>query len=102
MAESLDEQQQKKKLQDAALVPVKDQVHIPMSNLRIALERFNQICLIGKASGYDRPRLPMLQLLWGMATGNNVDFAELIWEEFKHQIETRRNHKQKQNYMPYP
>ncbi|GJW83438.1 putative reverse transcriptase domain-containing protein [Tanacetum coccineum] len=52
-------------------------------------------CFIGKASGYDRPRLPMLQLLCAMATGSNVDFSELIWEEFKHQIKTQRNHKQK-------
>nr|GEZ67967.1 hypothetical protein [Tanacetum cinerariifolium] len=42
-----------------------------------------------KSSGHDRPRLLMLQLLWGMVTGSNVDFAKLIWDEFKHQIETR-------------
>ncbi|GJR27978.1 hypothetical protein Tco_1104210 [Tanacetum coccineum] len=48
------------------------------------------MCLTGKSSGHDRPRLPMLQLLWGMVTGSNVDFAKLIWDELKNQIKTRR------------
>ncbi|GJU59443.1 retrovirus-related pol polyprotein from transposon TNT 1-94 [Tanacetum coccineum] len=28
---------------------------------------------LGKATTYDRPRLPMLQILWGIVTGNNLD-----------------------------
>ncbi|GKC02044.1 hypothetical protein Tco_0993654 [Tanacetum coccineum] len=47
-------------------------------------------CLTGKATAYDRPRLPMLQVLWGMVIGENVDFAELIWEDFKFQIDSRK------------
>ncbi|GJS99983.1 hypothetical protein Tco_0821153 [Tanacetum coccineum] len=43
---------------------------------------------LGKATMYDRPSLLMLQSLWGIVTGNNVDFAELIWEDFKYQIES--------------
>nr|GEX96466.1 putative ribonuclease H-like domain-containing protein [Tanacetum cinerariifolium] len=43
-----------------------------------------------KATAYDRLRIPMLQLLWGMVTSNNIDFAEIIWEEFKYQIESRK------------
>ncbi|GKA60091.1 hypothetical protein Tco_0759404 [Tanacetum coccineum] len=39
MVESLDEQQHQQKLQDAALVLIKDQVQIPMGNLRITLEK---------------------------------------------------------------
>ncbi|GJW45886.1 hypothetical protein Tco_0077532 [Tanacetum coccineum] len=39
-------------------------------------------CLTGKATTYDQPRLPMLQILYGMVIGENVDFAELIWEDF--------------------
>ncbi|GJQ94902.1 hypothetical protein Tco_0006041 [Tanacetum coccineum] len=57
-------------------------------------------CLTGKAT-YDRPRLPMLQLPWGMVTDNNVDFANFIWEEFDYQIESRKVSKQKQELIPY-
>ncbi|GKC02141.1 retrovirus-related pol polyprotein from transposon TNT 1-94 [Tanacetum coccineum] len=32
-------------------------------------------CLTGKAFGFDRPRLALLQILWGMVTMLNVDFA---------------------------
>ncbi|GKE10252.1 hypothetical protein Tco_1413803 [Tanacetum coccineum] len=28
------------------------------------------------------PRHPVIQMLWGVVTGTNVDYAELIWEEF--------------------
>ncbi|GJZ33877.1 hypothetical protein Tco_0579313 [Tanacetum coccineum] len=58
-------------------------------------------CLIGKATTHDRLRLPMLQLLWGMVTDSNVDCADLIWEEFKYQIQSRRVSRQKQELMPF-
>ncbi|GJT76446.1 hypothetical protein Tco_1043171 [Tanacetum coccineum] len=51
-------------------------------------------CLTGKATAYDHPRLPMLSFIWGILTGNNVDF-ELILEDFKYQIESRKTSKQK-------
>ncbi|GJS55405.1 retrovirus-related pol polyprotein from transposon TNT 1-94 [Tanacetum coccineum] len=35
-----------------------------------------------KTSGSDKPRHPVLQMLWGIVTQTNVDHAELIWEEF--------------------
>ncbi|GJR20495.1 retrovirus-related pol polyprotein from transposon TNT 1-94 [Tanacetum coccineum] len=38
--------------------------------------------LTGKTSGGDRPRHLVLQMLWGIVTRTNVDYAELIWEEF--------------------
>ncbi|GJS14360.1 putative reverse transcriptase domain-containing protein [Tanacetum coccineum] len=37
---------------------------------------------IGKTSGGDKPRHPVLQMLWGVVTGTNVNYGELIWEEF--------------------
>ncbi|GJX52297.1 hypothetical protein Tco_0280666 [Tanacetum coccineum] len=43
----------------------------------------------------------MLQLLWEMVTGSNINFADLMWEEFKYQIESRRVSKQKQERMPF-
>ncbi|GJV71325.1 hypothetical protein Tco_1491320 [Tanacetum coccineum] len=45
-------------------------------------------CLTGKTSGSDKPRHPVLQILWGIVTQTNVDHAELIWEEFTQGIQT--------------
>ncbi|GKA55999.1 hypothetical protein Tco_0755071, partial [Tanacetum coccineum] len=45
-------------------------------------------CLTGKTSGFDRPRYPVLQMLWGIITSTNVDYAELMWEEFVQAIQT--------------
>ncbi|GJZ42381.1 hypothetical protein Tco_0589267 [Tanacetum coccineum] len=38
--------------------------------------------LIGKTAGYDRPRHPVLQILWGIIHRSNIAYAERIWEEF--------------------
>ncbi|GJW21296.1 hypothetical protein Tco_0031918 [Tanacetum coccineum] len=54
---------------------------------RAILSMTNQ-CLTGKTSGYDRPRYSVLQMLWGIITRTNVDYAELIWEEFVQAIQT--------------
>ncbi|GKC32214.1 hypothetical protein Tco_1039508 [Tanacetum coccineum] len=35
----------------------------------------------GKTSGNDKPRHPILQILWGIVTRTNVDYVELLWEE---------------------
>ncbi|GKC03589.1 hypothetical protein Tco_0995199 [Tanacetum coccineum] len=35
-------------------------------------------CLTGKTSGNDKSRHPVLQMLWGIVTRSNVDFAELL------------------------
>ncbi|GJR06682.1 hypothetical protein Tco_0529666 [Tanacetum coccineum] len=40
------------------------------------------LCLMGKTSGFERPRAPVLQILWGVVNGANIDYAERIWEEF--------------------
>ncbi|GJU23010.1 putative nucleotidyltransferase, ribonuclease H [Tanacetum coccineum] len=54
---------------------------------RAILSLLNQ-CLTGKTSGSDKPRHPVLQMLWGIVTQTNVDHAELIWEEFTQGIQT--------------
>ncbi|GJX82480.1 retrovirus-related pol polyprotein from transposon TNT 1-94 [Tanacetum coccineum] len=54
---------------------------------RAILSMINQ-CLTGKTSGHDRPRYPVLQMLWGIITSSNVDYAELMWEEFVQTIQT--------------
>ncbi|GJW18006.1 hypothetical protein Tco_0025442 [Tanacetum coccineum] len=54
---------------------------------RAILSMINQ-CLTGKTSGYDRPRYPVLQMLWGIITSTNVDYAKLMSEEFVQAIQT--------------
>ncbi|GKC54869.1 hypothetical protein Tco_1077614, partial [Tanacetum coccineum] len=54
---------------------------------RTILSMMNQ-CLTGKTSGSDRPRNPVLQILWGVVLGTNIDYAELFWEEFFQAIKT--------------
>ncbi|GKB00282.1 hypothetical protein Tco_0828275, partial [Tanacetum coccineum] len=44
---------------------------------RAILSLLNQ-CLTGKTSGSDKPRHPVLQMLWGIVTQHKVDHAELI------------------------
>ncbi|GKA32194.1 retrovirus-related pol polyprotein from transposon TNT 1-94 [Tanacetum coccineum] len=41
----------------------------------------------------DKPRHPVLQMLWGIVTQSNVDHAELLWEEFTQGIQTFFSHK---------
>ncbi|GKC95761.1 hypothetical protein Tco_1161203, partial [Tanacetum coccineum] len=47
---------------------------------RAILTLINQ-CLTGKTSGSDKPRHPVLQMLWGIITQTNVDHAELLCED---------------------
>nr|GEX18143.1 monodehydroascorbate reductase [Tanacetum cinerariifolium] len=54
---------------------------------RVILSMINQ-CLTGKTSRYDRPRYPVLSMLWGIITRTNVDYAKLMWEEFIQVIQT--------------
>ncbi|GJQ90420.1 hypothetical protein Tco_0001559 [Tanacetum coccineum] len=54
---------------------------------RAILLMINQ-CLTGKTYGFDRPRYPVFQVLWGIITSTNVNYAELIWEEFVQAIQT--------------
>ncbi|GJX04525.1 hypothetical protein Tco_0190441 [Tanacetum coccineum] len=48
-------------------------------------EHVMDFCLTGKTSGNDKPRHPVLQMLWGIVTRTNVDYAEL----FEHNIHKR-------------
>ncbi|GKE72395.1 hypothetical protein Tco_1534436, partial [Tanacetum coccineum] len=59
---------------------------------RVILSLINQ-CLTGKTSGSDKPRHPVLQMLWGIITKTNTDHAELLWEEFTQGIQTFFSHK---------
>nr|GEZ35293.1 copia protein [Tanacetum cinerariifolium] len=39
-------------------------------------------------SGFERPRAPVLQILWGIVKRAHIDYAERIWEEFTQSIHT--------------
>nr|GEU81597.1 retrovirus-related Pol polyprotein from transposon TNT 1-94 [Tanacetum cinerariifolium] len=55
---------------------------------------------IKQALRFDRPRLAMLQVLWSMVTNINVDYAYLIWEDIKFQINLRQvSAKKKESYL---
>ncbi|GKE25047.1 monodehydroascorbate reductase, partial [Tanacetum coccineum] len=42
----------------------------------------------GKTSGFERPRAPVLQILWGVVNRAHIDYAERMWEEFTQSIHT--------------
>ncbi|GKD57921.1 hypothetical protein Tco_1291308 [Tanacetum coccineum] len=79
---------------------------------RAILSMINQ-CLTCKTSRHDRPRYPVLQMLWGIITSTNVDYAELIWEEFVQAVQTfltdkanlgsptKKGRKDKPHVIPY-
>nr|GFA73885.1 hypothetical protein [Tanacetum cinerariifolium] len=53
-----------------------------------ALLTIINLCLTRKTSEFERPRAPVLQILWGIVTRTNIDYAERIWEEFTQSIHT--------------
>nr|GEV77035.1 retrovirus-related Pol polyprotein from transposon TNT 1-94 [Tanacetum cinerariifolium] len=59
---------------------------------RAMLALINQ-CLTDKTSGSDKPRHPVLQMMWGIVTRLNVNYAELLWEEFVQGIQTFFSHR---------
>nr|GEU74574.1 hypothetical protein [Tanacetum cinerariifolium] len=46
------------------------------------------LCLTRNIVGFERPRAPVLQILWGIVKRANIDYAERIWEEFTQSIHT--------------
>nr|GEY78435.1 monodehydroascorbate reductase [Tanacetum cinerariifolium] len=53
-----------------------------------ALTTIINLCLTGKTSGFERPRAPVLQILRGIVTQSNINYAKRIWEEFTQSIHT--------------
>ncbi|GJS48517.1 hypothetical protein Tco_0598638 [Tanacetum coccineum] len=60
-----------------------------------ALTTIINLCLTGKTSGFERPRAPVLQILWGVVNRAHIDYAKRMWEEFTQSIhnfiEDKRN-----------
>nr|GEV47871.1 monodehydroascorbate reductase [Tanacetum cinerariifolium]GEX62877.1 monodehydroascorbate reductase [Tanacetum cinerariifolium] len=53
-----------------------------------ALTTIINLCLTGKTLGFERPRVPVFQILWGIVNRAHIDYAERIWEEFTQSIHT--------------
>nr|GEX63462.1 retrovirus-related Pol polyprotein from transposon TNT 1-94 [Tanacetum cinerariifolium] len=53
-----------------------------------ALTTIINLSLAGKNSGFERPRAPVLQILWGVVNRAHLDYVERIWEEFTQSIHT--------------
>ncbi|GJW74548.1 hypothetical protein Tco_0133918 [Tanacetum coccineum] len=60
-----------------------------------ALATIINLCLTGKTSGFERPRAPALQILWGIVNRAHIDYAERMWEEFTQSIHTFTEDKKK-------
>nr|GFC90356.1 hypothetical protein [Tanacetum cinerariifolium] len=75
---------------------VVDQMHQPCRTFATIINR----SLSGKITGLDKLRLSRAQILWGMYYKNNVDYVELLWEDFTYPIDNRGHKKQKKMYYP--
>ncbi|GJY74591.1 hypothetical protein Tco_0479022 [Tanacetum coccineum] len=64
---------------------VVDQMHLPWRTFATIITR----SLSGKTTGLDKLRLSRAQILWGMYYKKNVDYVELLWEDFTYQIDNR-------------
>ncbi|GKF04302.1 hypothetical protein Tco_0034970, partial [Tanacetum coccineum] len=53
-----------------------------------ALTTIINLCLMGKTSGFERPRALVLQILWGVINLAHIDYVERMWEEFTQSIHT--------------
>ncbi|GKA49338.1 hypothetical protein Tco_0742411, partial [Tanacetum coccineum] len=60
-----------------------------------ALTTIINLCFTGKTSGFERPRAPVLQILWGVVNQAHIDYAERMWEEFTQSIHTFTEDKRK-------
>ncbi|GKC48789.1 hypothetical protein Tco_1071534 [Tanacetum coccineum] len=56
--------------------------------------------LSGKTTGLEKLCLSRAQILWGMYHNKNVDYVELLWEDFTYQIANRGYKKQEKMYYP--
>ncbi|GJV59095.1 retrovirus-related pol polyprotein from transposon TNT 1-94 [Tanacetum coccineum] len=75
---------------------VVDQMHQPWRTFATIINR----SLSRKITGLDKLRLSRAQILWGMYYKKNVEYVELLWEDFTYQIDNRGHKKQEKMYYP--
>ncbi|GKB39577.1 putative reverse transcriptase domain-containing protein [Tanacetum coccineum] len=61
---------------------VVDQMHQPWRTFATLINK----SLSGKTTGLDKLRLSITQIFWGMYYKKNMDYVELLWEDFTYQI----------------
>ncbi|GKB53798.1 retrovirus-related pol polyprotein from transposon TNT 1-94 [Tanacetum coccineum] len=69
---------------------VVDQMHQPWRTFAALINK----SLSGKTSGLDKLRLSRAQIIWSMYFQKNVDYVELLWEDFTYQIDNKDFKKQ--------
>ncbi|GJR71259.1 hypothetical protein Tco_0083624 [Tanacetum coccineum] len=62
---------------------VVDQMHQPWRTFTALINK----SLSGKTTSIDKLRLSRAQILWGIYHQKNVDYVELLWEDFIYQID---------------
>nr|GEU75928.1 hypothetical protein [Tanacetum cinerariifolium] len=75
---------------------VADQMHQPWRTFASIINN----CLSGKITGLDKMRLSRALILLGMYYEKNVDFFELLWEDFVFKIDNKDTNKQEKMYYP--
>ncbi|GJZ03496.1 hypothetical protein Tco_0536771 [Tanacetum coccineum] len=75
---------------------VVDQMHQPWRTFAALINR----SLSGKTTGLDKLRLSRAQIIWGMYFQKNIDYVELLWEDFTYQIDNKEFKKQDKMYYP--
>nr|GEU52669.1 hypothetical protein [Tanacetum cinerariifolium] len=73
-----------------------DHMHQPWRTLASIINK----CLSDKSASNDRLRKSRTDILWGMFYKENVDYPELIWEDFAFQINHRQLKKGIRENMP--
>ncbi|GKC96259.1 hypothetical protein Tco_1161701 [Tanacetum coccineum] len=75
---------------------VVDQMHQPWRMFATLINK----SLSRKTTGLDKLRLSRARILWGMYHQKNVDYVELLWEDFIYQIDNKAYKKQEKMYYP--
>ncbi|GKB68569.1 hypothetical protein Tco_0929981 [Tanacetum coccineum] len=84
-------------------------MHVPLEEIKDKISLRRGECdnrgltsLSGKTTGLDKLRLSRAQILWGMHYKKNVDYVELLWEDFTYQIDNRGHKKQDKILLEEP
>ncbi|GJX99246.1 hypothetical protein Tco_0356265 [Tanacetum coccineum] len=75
-----------------------DHMHQPWRTLAAMINKF----LFRKLANNDKLRKSRIDILWGMFNRENVDYPELIWENFAYQIDHRKEKRSRRENRPYP
>ncbi|GJT96071.1 hypothetical protein Tco_1091589 [Tanacetum coccineum] len=75
-----------------------DHMHQPWETLAAIINK----CLSSKDASNDMLRKSRIDILWGMFYRENIDYSELIWEDFTFQIDHRIEKQRRRKIIPYP